>query len=227
MTTSPSSFSPVREPGSSRPRLVPHASGHQISAMRGSAWPNIFTVTRMVLMPVVLGLAMAGWRGWFAGLFLFALLTDFLDGYLARRLNAYSELGRRLDSFADYLALFTGLAGVSLLWPEIVQREWMWFAAVMGSFFAAMVFTTVRLGRAPCYHTWLSKATVAACVIACVPLFAGWTPVPAHIVATFQVIVALEEVVIALLIPWHVGEMPTAWHAWRLRRAGRDVVPRN
>jgi phosphatidylglycerophosphate synthase len=178
----------------------------------------------MALMPPVLGLALAGERGWFAALFLLAIATDFLDGYLARRLNAYTELGRRLDSFADYSTLFVGLAAVTLLWPQIVLREWGWFAAVIGSFFGAMLFTTVRLGRAPCYHTWLSKATVAACVLACVPLFAGWTATPAHIVAAFQVVVALEEVVIACLVPWHVGEMPTAWHAWRMRRQRRPAA---
>lgn len=210
--------------GPSSPRLVPVRRVSHTWRVEKSQWPNALSITRMVLMPVVLAVAVAGERGWFTGLFLFALFTDFLDGYLARRLNAYSELGRRLDSFADYLTLFVGLASVTLLWPDVVRREWGWFAAVIGSFFGAMLFTTWRLGRAPCYHTWLSKAMVTACVVALVPLFAGWTATPAHLVAAVQVIVALEEVVIACLVPWHVGEVPTAWHAWRMRQARRSLT---
>jgi phosphatidylglycerophosphate synthase len=191
--------------------------------MRTSAWPNIVTAMRIALMPLALGFAIVGWRIAFAGVFLGALTTDFLDGYLARRLNAYSEQGRKLDSVADYVALFAGLAGVTLLWPAIVRREWIWFAAVLGSFAIAMLFTFWRLGRMPCYHTWLSKVTVAGCVVACIPLFAGWAAMPARIVASFQILVGVEEIAIASLIPWHVGEVPTLWHAWRMRRAKCQV----
>ena len=170
-------------------------------------------------MPFVLWAAATGQRSWFAGILAFALFTDVLDGYLARRLNAYSPLGRKLDSIADYSVLFVGLAGITLLWPDVVRREWPWFAAVMGSFLVAMLYSFLRLGRAPCYHTWASKITVASCALSLIPLLAGWTATPAHIVAIFQVLVGVEEIVIVSLIPWHVGEMPSIWHAWQLRKA--------
>lgn len=182
-------------------------------------------------MPAVLAAAILGERGWFVGLLAVALSTDVLDGYLARKLNAFSQLGRKLDSIADYTVLLVGLVGITLLWPDVVQREWPWFAAVMGAFFAAMIFCFVRLGRAPCYHTWASKLTVAACALALIPLLAGWSATPAHVVAVFQVMVGLEEIAIALLVPWHVGEMPSAWHAWQARkghlknRAKRPLPP--
>jgi phosphatidylglycerophosphate synthase len=186
--------------------------------MKPSFWPNAVTASRIALAPVMLGAAIAGNRGWFAGVFATALLTDVLDGFLARWLHAYSDFGRKLDSIADYVTLFTGLACLGLLWPDVVRNEWPWFAAVLGSFFVAQAFCFWRLGRAPCYHTWASKATVAGCVIALVPLLAGWTPVPARTVAVFQVLVGFEEMAIAVLVPWHTGEMPSVWHAWRRRR---------
>ena len=165
-----------------------------------------------------------GGKQWFIGLLGVALLTDILDGYLARRLDAHSEFGRKLDSVADYLTLATGLAGLALLWPEVVRREWIWFAAVMGSFSAAMIFCFLWLGRAPCYHTWGSKVTVAACVVCLIPLFGGWSARPSHVVAVFQVLVGVEEIVIAILVPHHVGEMPSAWHAWRQRHHRKIVT---
>jgi phosphatidylglycerophosphate synthase len=207
-----------------RTALVRPARARKLKSMRKSQWPNIVTASRIALMPGVLACAIAGERGWFAGLLGLALATDVVDGYLARRLNAYSPFGRKLDSIADYAVLFVGLAGIALLWPDVVQREWPWFAAVMGSFFAAMIFCFVRLGRAPCYHTWLSKGTVAGCALALIPLLAGWTATPAHVVATLQVLVGVEEIAIAILVPWHVGEMPTVFHAWRLRKKKRSAA---
>lgn len=206
-------------------RLVPRKGAGTLRRMSRSPWPNILTGSRIMLAPVMVATAMAGERGWFAAVLTVALATDVFDGFLARRLNAYSELGRKLDSVADYVTLFTSLLCVWLLWPDVVRQEWPWFAAVFGSFFVAMLFSFVRLGRAPCYHTWASKATVAACVLALVPLLAGWTPIPARVVAVFQVLVGVEIIVISLLVPWHEGEMPTVWHAWKARHGASPRGP--
>jgi phosphatidylglycerophosphate synthase len=203
--------------------LVRARRARKITSMRKSHWPNIVTGTRIAMMPFVLAAAYFGERGWFTGLFAVALSTDVLDGYLARRLNAFSQFGRKLDSIADYTALFTGLVGVTLLWPDVVRREWPWFAAVMGSFAIAMIYCFWKLKRAPCYHTWASKVTVAGCALAIIPLFSGWSATPAHIVATLQVLVGVEEIAIASLVPWHVGEMPSVWHAWKLRQRHDEV----
>lgn len=209
----------VHQTNATRDATCEGAIPHAPLEVRRLTWPNILTGTRIALMPEVILVAKAGWRGWFVTLLGIALITDVLDGYLARRLNAKSEFGRKLDSVADYLALFAGLAGIALLWPDVMRREWIWFVAVMTSFFAAMAFSFFRLGRAPCYHTWASKFTVAGCALSLIPLLAGRTATPAHIVATLQVLVGVEEVVIVLLVPWHVGEMKSAWHAWRLRQS--------
>jgi len=192
--------------------------------VRKTDWPNVLSAARIAIMPALLTTAIAGSRVWFVGLLVIALATDVLDGFLARRLHAFSELGRKLDSVADYMTLFVGLAGLALLWPEIVRRELPWIAAVMAAFFAAMIYGLLRLGRAPCYHTWASKVTVVACVIVLVPLLSGWTAMPFHVVAVLQVLVGVEEVAIVLLVPWHVGEMPTVWHAWRLRRESMALL---
>src|SRR3954469_7681948 len=112
-------------------------------------WPNLLSGTRIALMPAVLTVAMAGSRLWFCVLVAASLLTDAFDGFLARRFNAFSEFGRKLDSMADYLTMITGLAGIALLWPHIVHRELPWIGAGLAAFFAVIVYGFIRLGRAP------------------------------------------------------------------------------
>lgn len=169
-------------------------------------------------MPAVLLTAMGGLKAWFVGLLIAGLLTDALDGYLARRFKAQSELGRKLDSFADYLTMITGIAGIALLWPAIMQRELVWVTVGLVAFFAVVVYGFVRLGRAPCYHTWASKVLAVACGLSMVPLLAEWSAVPFHVAMTLLVLCGVEEILIAVLVPWHEGEVPTVWHAWRMRR---------
>ena len=183
--------------------------------------PNLLSALRIALMPAVLLTAVGGSKPWFVGLLVAALLTDAFDGFLARRLHAESELGRKLDSLADYLVMITGIAGIALLWPDIMRRELAWVATGLVAFFAVVIYGFVRLGRAPCYHTWASKILAVACGPTLIPLLAEWSAVPFHGVMTLLVLCGAEEILIAALVPWHVGEMPTVWHAWRLRRTVR------
>jgi phosphatidylglycerophosphate synthase len=189
--------------------------------MNPKLWPNLLSGLRIALMPAVLLAAIAGSRLWFVVLVAASLLTDALDGFLARKLNAFSDFGRKLDSAADYLTMMTGLAGIAILWPELVRRELPWIVAGLAAFFGVIVFGFVRLGRAPCYHTWTAKIGAIGCALSMIPLLSGWSAVPFHVMVGIQIFAAVEEVIISLLIPGHVGEMATMWHAWRKRRAGR------
>lgn len=68
--------------------------------------PNILTISRIVIIPVVLVLMVfdsAALRWTACALFTLAGITDFFDGYLARRSNMVSPLGRFLDPIADKL----------------------------------------------------------------------------------------------------------------------------
>ena len=181
-------------------------------------WPNVLSGVRIALMPAVLLVAIGGSRLWFLILVAISLLSDALDGFIARRFNAFSDFGRKLDSAADYLTMVTGLAGIALLWPDIVRRELPWIVAGLSAFFGVIVFGFVRLGHPPCYHTWAAKAGVVGCALSMIPLLGGWSAVPFHLMIMLQILAAIEEAIIVLLLPSHVGEMATVWHAWRLRR---------
>ena len=187
--------------------------------MNRKLWPNLLSATRIALMPAVLGSALAGSREWFTGLIAVSLATDALDGYCARRFQAFSELGRKLDSAADYVTLVTGVTGIALLWPEIMRRELPWVVTGMVAFFAVIIYGFVRLGHAPCYHTWASKLGAVVCPVTLVPLLNEWTAVPFHLTMLWLVLTGSEEIAISLIVPRHVGEMPTVWHALRQRRS--------
>lgn len=183
-----------------------------------SSLPNLLSAVRILLMPTALVVAMAGSKLWFAVLLAIALATDALDGFVARKLHAESEFGRKLDSAADYLTLLTGLAGIALLWPDIMRRELPWVAAGLTMFFAVIVYGLLRLGRAPCYHTWIAKIAAVGCGLSLVPLLMGYSAAPLHWALALQIIGGFEELLIIYLVPWHEGELRTVWHALKLRR---------
>jgi cardiolipin synthase len=80
-------------------------------------WPNVLTWLRILLIPLVIGvfyvpddwLTLQGRNTTAACLFLAAGITDWLDGYLARRLNQTSAFGAFLDPVADKLVVAAAL----------------------------------------------------------------------------------------------------------------------
>lgn len=189
--------------------------------MSRSYLPNFFSALRIALMPAALLVAVGGSRPWFVGLVAVALMTDALDGFFARRLNAFSEFGRKLDSAGDYVTMLTGTAGIALLWPEHMRRELPWVIAGFAAFLAVVVYGAVGFGRLLTYHTWLAKFGTFGCAVSLIPLLADWAIAPFHAMITVQIAAAVEVVVISRLVPQHTGEMPTAWHAWRRRSEAR------
>lgn len=73
--------------------------------MKKQSIPNLLTFARVLAVPVAIGVAgfAPHYFTFMFGLFVVAALTDFLDGYLARKWNAITPLGTMLDPVADKL----------------------------------------------------------------------------------------------------------------------------
>ena len=91
--------------------------------------PNQITISRIALVPVMVVLLMfpGKWTCFFAGvLFTIAACTDLVDGYLARKDNQITRLGKFLDPLADKIL-------VSSMLVMLVQNGWVpgWIAVVI------------------------------------------------------------------------------------------------
>ena len=67
---------------------------------------NKLTLSRIIVIPIILALLFVpyGWAAWLAlVLYTLAGVTDWLDGYLARRENQVTKIGQFLDPIADKL----------------------------------------------------------------------------------------------------------------------------
>ncbi|MFH0988837.1 MAG: CDP-diacylglycerol--glycerol-3-phosphate 3-phosphatidyltransferase [bacterium] len=69
---------------------------------------NFLSISRVILLfPIAYSLFsdLPEKRFWVAGLLILCVITDFLDGYLARRLHQVSELGKLIDPLADKIGI--------------------------------------------------------------------------------------------------------------------------
>ncbi|HZM70108.1 MAG TPA: CDP-alcohol phosphatidyltransferase family protein [Candidatus Cryosericum sp.] len=71
----------------------------------GLTLPNVLTIFRMVLIPLLITLILSNHPGWALLVFILAGVTDGLDGLVARRYKQSSRLGAFLDPTADKLLM--------------------------------------------------------------------------------------------------------------------------
>ena len=181
--------------------------------------PNQLSFIRLGSAPVLVAVAwLTGSRVAFLIVLGIALLTDAFDGYLARRWGAESDLGRRLDSWGDYVVTSAAVVGIWRLWPAVMREEWPWFVTTLAGCFAIVAYGLIRWRRVLGYHTWLAKGMAIVLPITVIVLLAGWSAVPFHATVILEVLGGFEELAIAVVLPDFSGHMPSLWHAWRHRR---------
>ena len=95
--------------------------------------PNTITIVRIFFAPVFIWMLLTAGddltsplRWWGAGLFVFGMATDGIDGYLARKYNLVSDFGKLLDPIADKV-----LTGGALITLSILDELPWWVTAVI------------------------------------------------------------------------------------------------
>lgn len=81
--------------------------------------PNVLTIFRILLLPFFLYCYLNQQLWMAAGIFAMCGITDFLDGFIARKYHMVSELGKMLDPFADKLGQLVLLIALLMRVPQI------------------------------------------------------------------------------------------------------------
>jgi cardiolipin synthase len=140
--------------------------------------PNLITVMRLALVPLLAYCIALQAYGAAAAIFLAAALSDLVDGYVARRFEVVTRLGAFLDPVADKLNML--VATVGLAWQGQVP---MWLAiAIVGRdvviVCGAIAYRLVR-GELTINPTLLGKTNTFiefAALLVVLAAAAGWIP---------------------------------------------------
>lgn len=125
--------------------------------MRLKHLPNAVSCLRIVVTGALWGVALLGHRPLFVGLLAFALFTDALDGYLARKYHLQSRLGAKLDTVADNLLAISTMGYIYILRPELLLDYGPAIALLGMGFLTAIVVQIVRYGRRVPVHLYSDK----------------------------------------------------------------------
>lgn len=179
--------------------------------------PNTLCAIRFVGSFVLMGLALAEQTGIFAGLLIFLLMTDWIDGKLAILLNQQTKFGAKLDTVAD-VSLYTALLfGLFWLKGEELASQWAWMGVAMASYAFSVLAALLKFGSFPSYHTRAAKTCWLLASLASVALFAGWPAWPVRVAAIAVTVTNLEATAITFVLRHPHVDLPSIYHAWKVR----------
>lgn len=182
--------------------------------------PNTLTIIRIFLVPLLVvvlltkfeGRAVAGIHIEFvaAAIFGLASLTDWLDGYLARRRQQITWVGQVLDPIADKLLISATL--VSLVQLELAPA-WM-VAVIIGREFAVTGLRSLAFSRGLIVPASpLGKLKMVTQVVAVLLLLLGWE--------RFPLLLQLGKLALWLVMATALGSALD--YFWRVGRAMKEV----
>ena len=180
--------------------------------------PNLISGARVLCAPVLLWLALAHHEAAFGVVLVAALVSDIVDGLIARAFDATSALGSRLDSLADALLFPVAAFGAWVFHADALRPSVWAFVAVLGLALAENAAALLRYGRLSSFHTYLSRASAYALGVFVGGLFVfGFVPWLMWLAVAIAIIASLEEFVLLWRLPEWRSNVRGLW--WVLRRS--------
>jgi CDP-diacylglycerol--glycerol-3-phosphate 3-phosphatidyltransferase len=156
---------------------------------------------------------------WIVLLLYLGLISDILDGIIARNSGIATSGLRRLDSQVDMIFWVSAGWSAWALHADIIKQYWIAILILFATEGLCYLVSFMRFGKETCTHAWLSKFW-GLC------LLAGFTELIGFGSGGFFFVLAivagyvshLDRILITLIIPKWTHDIPSTYHAWLLRR---------
>ncbi len=164
--------------------------------------PNALSVYRILALPFIIWSIVNGNKTLYITLLSINLITDILDGLIARTFKLETELGARLDSFADIGTYIMAFSGMIVLEKEFVGTHSIEFLIVIGMYVLPQLISLVRFRRPTSFHLYSSKSLGYVQGIFIFTYFVfGYYPWYFYFMIVMSCVVYLEALIIICTIP--------------------------
>lgn len=172
-----------------------------------------------LLIPLLVLRPTAHAGAWAVGLMTFGLLSDVFDGIVARRLGVSTQRLRRLDSAVDQAFWLLVLGAAVVASPAFFQRHGLSIGLLLALEAATYVLSYLRFGREVATHSLGAKLwTLTIFATLAEVLLTGDSRLGLLSCLAVGTASRLEVLGILAVLPRWMSDVPTLYHALRLRR---------
>lgn len=184
--------------------------------------PILLILFRLLLAPVILCLA------YFIGenakiiivvLMYLGLISDILDGIIARKLSISSAKIRRMDSQTDMIFWLSIGFATWILYPKLISNNSVYIWTILGMEITCYIISLVKFKRETCTHAFLSKLWGITLLIAFTSLIGfNHAGIPFSLAIIMGLISHIDRILITLILPKWTHDIPSAYHAYLIRK---------
>jgi len=177
---------------------------------------------RFLLAPVILVLA------YFVGesskpvilvLMYLGLISDILDGIIARKQNISTAKLRRLDSQTDMIFWLSIGFATWILYPKLISDNSIAIWTILTMEISVYVISISKFGRETCTHAFLSKLWGLTLLIAFTSLIGfNYAGIPFLVAIIMGLISHVDRILITLILTKWTHDIPSAYHAYLIRK---------
>lgn len=176
---------------------TPSAAGHLWRNV-----PNAISIARLCATAVLLFAALLRHAELFKWLLLACLLSDILDGLIARAFHVTSKLGASLDSIADVTTMLMAMLGVAVFQRAFLSEHFTAVLVVIAFYVGELIAALIRYGKLSSFHTLLDRVAAYAAGIFIMSLFLwGYQAWLFQIAVTVYIVALTEEMLLIWLLP--------------------------
>ncbi len=116
--------------------------------------PNLLSLYRLMISPFILFLALSSQENLFVIFLCISLITDILDGNIARFFKLQTRFGAAIDNLADMFTYAMALLGIfKFRWEEIEPHAWFLYM-FLAIFILSYIVAFIRFGKIPGLHLY-------------------------------------------------------------------------
>lgn len=175
---------------------------------------NAITLYRLIAAPFLILLIFTDHLEIFKWLLPVSFFTDLIDGIIARKLNASSVLGSRLDSLADDLTILAAIIAVFKFKLDFISSNLFLVAVLLFLFLFQLIYSLIKYHKISSFHTYIAKAAAILQGLFLILLFI--LPQPLYwlfyLAALVTILDLVEEIILVKILPkWEIDVKGLYW----------------
>ncbi len=185
--------------------------------------PNSLSLSRLVFLPL---LYLFLWQGQLVLFFIaFTVLgsTDFLDGYLARKWNQVSQLGKMLDTVADMFFYISVAYYLYYLYPQAILSNQYFLIAAFSVYGLSFLTPLILYKRAYTLHTMILRSNAVFVYFMMLLSFMMNTTLLLSVILIIFMIGFVEEIIIFIRFG-PVDQDTTSYFSLSIERKLKDWI---
>lgn len=188
--------------------------------------PNLITSYRLLAVPLIFYFIFSGQEKLFAIFITINLVADWLDGHIARWFKMETELGAKLDAFADNFTYVEAFIGLFVFKMDDLRPHLVSFIIFITILVSTVIVSLIKFRKFPSYHLYSTKAGgyIEGGFFICLFTLGFYAPFY-YFMITWGILAAFECIAIDMIIPEMRSNVKGLYWVIKERRAEKKKQP--